>query len=493
MTFARTPLRVPRTHSAVVEVPGFAAGVRPDADPQTLPLRYGVTSYNLKFENGALKTGYGLARMGIIDPNSTLVKVPALGQGIKRVWRFPRRPSGLSSTAPRDYIVVWAAGGGLYYLAPHSQPAAWQQVPGLSLTYEPVIMPYVLDGTDVLIITGRTIPMYVFDGTAVQTVQMDMRVRAAALHAERMFVLHYNDESMVQFSDDFDPTNWTVSDTEGGFVSLTGAGGNPQVPVSFGDYLYLFRSYGIARLYGTGAQEGFSLAEVHTFTGRLFPRTVVRAGERIFFATTEGLFAFDGLNAVRVARELAGRLEPGNAVAAAYDGKYCLACRYDYGDGRTLGDEGANAVNNTLLMLDIRTGAWTMTRGPDIADLAAYENEMYHALLAVTRRSDNGLVYVLDGRGAYDGAPLPGVWKSPLSDLGAPHKPKAIRALTLTTQTDCTVTVRTEAAQKTLQIAGADAPRRVPVGIAGRLAEVTIEVAGGGAVRVAHPLLEVAG
>ena len=96
------------------------------------------------------------------------------------------------------------------------------------------------------------------------------------------------------FSDDLDPTNWNISLDEAGFVEMADENGALLKVLSFFNYVYVFRSYGITRFYATGEQSRFSLMHLFVSSDRIIGDTVCVCGARILFLTQRGLFDFDG-------------------------------------------------------------------------------------------------------------------------------------------------------------------------------------------------------
>ena len=67
------------------------------------------------------------------------------------------------------------------------------------------------------------------------------------IHYERLFVTTTNEKSKVLFSDDLDPTLWSIDLSEAGFIEMVDERGALNRVISFNDYLYIFRDYLAAR------------------------------------------------------------------------------------------------------------------------------------------------------------------------------------------------------------------------------------------------------
>lgn len=66
------------------------------------------------------------------------------------------------------------------------------------------------------------------------------KVVSMCLHYERLFAIVEGERVQLRFSDDLNPTNWTTSATEGGYIELLDERGPMNKVLSFGDYLYVF-------------------------------------------------------------------------------------------------------------------------------------------------------------------------------------------------------------------------------------------------------------
>ena len=105
--------------------------------------------------------------------------------------------------------------------------------------------------------------MVVWDGVSDPYEVLDApKISSMALHYERLFATVDGEKNSVWFSDDLDPTNWSMSLDEAGFIELIDERGALLKVVSFLDYIYIFREYGISRLTAYGDQTSFSVSNL---------------------------------------------------------------------------------------------------------------------------------------------------------------------------------------------------------------------------------------
>ena len=135
------------------------------------------------------------------------------------------------------YLYVCPFGGGTF-----------TKLTATTFDSDPVGVPYNYNGRNVMIFSKSGGGICIFDGTKLTIVPDAPEITSMCIHFERLFVTTPGYRNTLWFSDDFNPTNWNVSLTEAGFIEMDDPGGDLIKVVSFGDYLYVFRSFGITRI-----------------------------------------------------------------------------------------------------------------------------------------------------------------------------------------------------------------------------------------------------
>ena len=108
------------------------------------------------------------------------------------------------------------------------------------------------------------------------------------VHGERLFLTDSSNHNSLWFSDDFDPTNWNVSLSEAGFIDMIGEKGRLLKVISFGGYIYVFRSYGITRVTAYGNQKSFSVADLFVSSGKIRGESITVCGDCVLFFASDG-------------------------------------------------------------------------------------------------------------------------------------------------------------------------------------------------------------
>jgi hypothetical protein len=483
----RKPLNAPLRPLKTVRLSDFSRGINKGKDENILPLNYAAMTYNFSARDGALKDGVGLAPFVF---NGADMSPPANIRPL-RAWHYRRYdPIGCK---PDDRLVIYAEDGGLYARSLW-YGGEFTAIEGADFSAPPDALNYRLNGDDVLIFCSGGENMTVWDGENYPyTVTDSPRITSMDVHFERLFATVDGERRQVWFSDDLDPTNWDLTPDDAGFIEMTDERGALLRAVSFLDYLYVFREYGISRISASGGQEEFAVSQLFVSSGRIRAETVTPCGDKILFLADDGLYAFNGLSAVRVLGDMSplfNRIANDSASAAYCDNKYYLACRLDYGDGQIIGCEARpDYVNNTVIELDLSDMRCYLSRGIDVSHMAAVKcGGTGAAVIACARNADGeGMLAELDRSGAVDGVPLPKKWITPMTDFGT-DKTKILKHISLQTDTDITLRIVSDGESKTVTAHGGAGIRRVPVNVKGKTLCVSFECAVSGA-RISSPIL----
>lgn len=424
----RKSINVPKRSYMRACVSDVSDGMNRVTDARVLPFAAGETAYNVAVESGALKNGYG----------AVTTEIAAC---FHRVFYY--RVYDEDAGAEKGYYLAHNRDDGKIYGGEGMQSQAWQEIEGVTFAAAPLGVNYRLFGEDVYLLCGEE-GMAVIDKTLhAVTVPSAPGVTSLAMHNERMFVTIGGRRNAVWFSDDLDPTNWNPELDEGGFIELEGEFGRLNKVVSFGGYVYIFRDYGIARLSAYGEQSSFAVSNLFVAGGRIYADTVALCGNVILFLAEDGLYTFDGLTTARIGRKLDGLLAAKGKPLGCYSaGKYYLSACSAENDGE---------MPDLLLTVDVRTKAVTVGKGIAVHLFSPVAMPSGELLLAASEQPFLGRVCRC---ARWHNRPLQKVWRSGMSDLGAPEKRKHVAEVHIDTAHACRVTVATERGEKTFAFAG---------------------------------------
>ncbi len=426
-------LKIKKRPTHRVNINNFLSGVDTFSDESVMSPSVASQCYNFDFTSGALEYATGFSNSGISADS---------------VWVF--HPDDMN-----EEFLMYSYKGEIFYIRTDTGESG--KLEGIRLTSLPTTIKYRLYGKDVILICSPTDNMVVWNGVdPAYYVSSSPLITSMTMHYERMFVTTSNDKNTLWFSDDLDPTNWNSEMSEGGFIELADERGALIKVVSFLNYVYIFRENGISRLTAYADQSEFSISHLYVTSGKIYPKSIAVCGDKVMFASSDGIYVFDGVSTKRILSNLDNLLVPNeNAIGAYHDGKYFLAmfARFKNADGFP-----TKFVNNAVLVFDDK--GYTILRGYDIKYLSAYDK----------------LYAIIDGTiHSYEGVcPYPQRWAIPYTDLGS-ARAKKIKTLYIETREDITLTVNIDGNEKIFLVKGKAGPSLVNINMIGRKFGLTID------------------
>lgn len=453
--FYEKKLKLPQSRASTVEFANFKSGMNRMLDSNILPIKYAYNTFNFDISDGALKDGLGICRLNNIHLNkpSPLGQYP--GGDVKKVWQYFRYD--ITSGVRDDKLIVYMSDGNLYYTDIFGTQNDFVLLQNSSFISKPNFLNYRLNGEDVLIVSSNTDEMLVWNGVDLPYRVADApRITSMTIHYERLFATSSGASNAVWFSKELDPINWDINLESAGFIETADERGANINVLSFLDYVYVFREFGISRICAYADQTQFSVSHLFTSSGRISAKTISLCGDRIIFLTSSGLYAFDGLDTYKILDEISGSISDiDNACACFYNGKYYLACRYNFDDGETvLCESNADCVLNAVIEYNIIDKSFNVLRGIDIADFAVIKIGGNELLTAAVRGQNSEFIGVFDRSGKYYLSTLPKVWQSPYTDLGRGNYIKTLKALYLISHKPCSIIVKADGQKYSYEIEG---------------------------------------
>ena len=486
--FYRKSLKLKKNNSAVLTLASFAAGMSSDTDENILPLKYAALAYNYSVSSGALRDGLSALPFVLKDAQGAQADAGVIGgESVLRLWHYRR--FDFNAGERDDRLVAYTESKKLFWRRLDGA-GEFVELEGASFNGVPEGINYRLNGGDVLILCSDKENMMVWDGENYPYyVASSPFILSMDIHYERLFAIVGGERNSLWFSDDLDPTNWDLSLDNAGFIEMIDERGRMLKVISFLDYVYVFREFGISRVSAYADQESFAASQLFVSSGRIEGATVCVCGDRIIFLAEDGLYVFDGLSARAVLpnlKTLLKSVDKSRASAAFVNGKYYLACRLDYGDGEIIGCEAPSqgCVNNTILELDVKTFSCNLHRGIDAVHLCAVKTENRSIVAACVNDGAQGRIAEIAAGENLTGN-LKRVWTTPLTDLGTP-KTKLLKEVTLQSGGDMTLRISTERETKDIPVSGGLS--RARIGLSGKLIRASF-ISEGDGVRIASPRL----
>lgn len=464
----------------------FKNGINTEIDENSLPFKFAKISYNYKFNRGALETGIGFDDLYLPkshDINPEMRKM-VLDEGeyeeINKIWLFPFYNTFGNY---RDHMLVLSKDNMVVYsrlIAIDPGFANVGYMENLFFTSIPNAIYYNIDGEDIMLITSVTDGMYVFHPTQYREIITDApKIISICRHYERVFAIEEGKRNKLIFSANLDPTNWNVGLDDAGYIEIIDDRGGLEKVVSFNDYVYIFKEYGITRLSAYGDQTEFSLSNVFASSGKIYSDSVCVCGDRIMFLARDGIYSFNGYTATKLSLNIESLFEENNdnCCSAYHNGKYYLGCRLNFNDNETIGCESYvnGYINNALVEYDLKTGEINLFRGMDLKWLLSIEYETINKLAVLFNNEHKKRIGEMNQSGKIFGSPLKKVWTSSYSNLGYPDKIKKIEKVSLISKKDCKIKIVTDNDKKLFDIKGKETTSVIYPNLKGEMFQFSIE------------------
>lgn len=469
-------LTTPSVSSISVDFANFFGGINRTVDESILPIKYADVAYNYAYDKGVLKGGMGLRplRLPISEDDLSLDREMRFNfdsQPLK-VMHFRFYEPTLAKQLNR--IIVYIDDGTIVYSPIFFDQDVYVRHPLFAFTTTPNLVNYRLNGEDIALFTSKTDHMNVWGPTtSLYVVEDSPLMSSMCLHYERVFATVDGETSALWFSDSMDPTNWNVSSSEAGYIQFHDELGKANKVISFNNYLYVFRDFGITKVSAFAEQSSFSVNNIYQSSNVIYPDTVCVCGDSVFFMTSAGLNVFDGASVKNLSLGFEGIFDGvDNAKASATYHKNCyyLACKVNIGESDVDG-------NNTLIKVDCLSGEMSMLYGYEFVDICAIRDGKLEKLIVIIKNNDknNVICELVDGLGEVNGEPTRKVWRSGFSDLGYPNKKKHIRALYIQSELDALITIESERSKQIIKVKASDLPQRYVVNVSGMMIKVAFE------------------
>lgn len=428
-------------------------GIANTVDESVMDLRYARLCHGFEFSGGALtgRLGIDVASGYYSFPSIARHTYPVFGSSkqIKKAFLYRRLDS---SGGHDDRIVVQLSDGSFWYTHVFWSDS-WHAVETLIMQGDVEGVNYNYNGKDVLLLCSSYDGLFLIDDDTGYVCSSAPKFTSIAIHNERVFGSVNGSSNQVWFSDDFDPSNWTVSQTEAGYVSFSDDFGEAIRVVSFLGYLYIFREYGIFRLTAYGDQNDFILKKVFTDTGRIYKDSIVLAGDKIMFCAEDGIYAFDGYDAVLAAKELP-KIENKNSMCAGYlDNCYYIACELAECEG---------SGNNAIVKFDTERKDISVLGDVGVASLCTVKTHNGSDILCCMSQSNMNKLGMLSKSGCVFSTPTKKVYESPISIMGDTRL-KIVREVSLVSKYPIKLIVDIDGNTKKYSVKGSDRLQKIPI------------------------------
>lgn len=458
--------KYPHATTYTTKVVSFASGIDQSKYSNILSTQKAYFAKNFSFKNGALLGGYGLETVPCTYTPAEGGEATSIEEAftLQNAEIFFYKRYDFENNKRDDALLIVTQTFDVLYVNIETKEVS--VIAAKAFTTMPTGFCYRLNGEDVFLFSNVTDGMFVLNHMQLEAIADAPDITSMCVHYERCFACSGGEAQRVWFSEDLDPTNWNVSLDEAGFIDLLDERGRLLKVVSFHDYVYIFREYGISRLSAIGEQTSFSVTHLYNTSGKIYPKTVAVSGDRIFFLAEDGLYSFDGVNTSPILKELAPlfNTQQKEPFAIYSCGEYRIFTHILH----------ENKSLPCLLCVNPVSKEYVLTCDANVQSMAAVHTDNLAETMVLCEKEGTVHVMRLVESGCVDEVALEKVWQSGFTDFGLPEKVKTLRKITLTTKGNCVVTLQNETTSVSYAFKGSAGPQTMVTLFSGKRLSFTI-------------------
>lgn len=441
--------------------------------------------YNYICSDGSLKTGYGFSELKMpmsTDDLDSEYAITIKGSEVKSLWSlvWNNKVDGVN----HYYLFYYNDNNKIYYEDMLYNRVVTFPVPG-TFSSIPCAVTYRKNGNDYLFFSSEEHSVLI--GNNNSTVLTDVpKLISCISHYGMFFAISYDKRAKLIYSQDCDILNWSDEKTKD--FDFSDERGQLTKLISYEDYIYIFRDFGITKLSLYGSKNEFSISHMYKSDSYIYPNSICQSGDNIFFLTRSGLKIFNG-SSVKDAQidcqSLISSCDNSLCSGACFEGKYYLACRADFQDDSLVGCEGDENgySNNILLVYDISSQHADILRGVDIKQVFPFLNPYKSKLLACfSNENCKGKIGQLNTDGQIFGENEVCVCQFAKTDFGYQGVKKRVKSFDILSKFNCKVLISNETTTKTFNVKANAKIQKINVGLQGKLFVVKVISSGGSSI-----------
>ena len=476
--FYRNDLTIKKSTEKTFEFDLFNQTQNTFADETTLKVGQPKKVYNFICQDGTLKSGYGFKNLAMPTSESDIqseVEIPIRGTEVKTMWKLKWYDP---TEDQNNYLLFYfndeknICYDNLFRVryATFIQPTTYEGTP--YATY------YRKGGNDAIMLSGEGDALKVITGSNTYTSETAPNIISSCNHYGKLFAITASARGTLVYNENPDVLEWT--DDKSKDLDFGDERGDLNKILSFDDYIYIFRDFGITQLSEYGTEGDLAVSHIYKSDAYIYPNTIAQAGDNIYFLEGESLKYFNGSSVKEINLECLNLLKGEDnrfAYGECFNGKYYLACRGNFNDKEKIGCEASeNGYNNNLLMvIDPSTQMVDIIRGVDIRELLALNNKLKSKLIACYYNDNKNKIGEITTDGKIFDNTLSAFWESGLTDFGYSGKIKRIKNFYIKSQGECLVTLESDKQCKSFKVYGKSSVQKIRANLLGNQFKVKIE------------------
>jgi hypothetical protein len=472
--------KYPETQTLEISIADFQKGLDTETAENITSFDKSVNCYNFDLKSGALKESVGFETLTIpatFEDNSS-ERNPLFYEGSTFAKLGVYKIFSKSQNKRIDKIIAITGENKVEFCKLVTPYPAMMNLDEQTFQEVPKLFNYNDGENDIILFATESEGLFSWDNTTgVKQYTDGPIVTNLCMHKDRTFITE-GGERLNIVCDTTNLLKW-AEDTMPEFrvtIALDSEHGSVNKLLTMDGYIFAIREYGITRIfwYDSGT---YNLTDLMFSGGRIYGNTACVCGKFGLVLCKDGLYKFDSVSAEKLDLKLNTMLKGisnSNAVSAFRNGIYYLACKLDFGDDKKIGCESEDYKNNALIMYDVSTGSFTISRGLDIIDLCSIQYESVDKLLACFNGEYSSKIGQLVEGGKTFGEIQAKYWQSPLSDLGYSDKNKYVKEISLMSKHDIVLSVFTETERRDFNVKGGLILNKFPVRIKGKQVGISI-------------------
>ncbi len=340
-------------------------------------------------------------------------------------------------------------------------------------TKVPIGNRYAINGKDAMVFSEEERGLFVVTDTYHKYVDNAPVLLSICTHYDKLFAITAGARRSIVYTENKDILSWDDTNTK--HLEFFDERGNLNKIISFNDYLYIFRDFGITKISSYSSEGDFSISHLYQSDGNIFSGSIASGGDNVYFFEKSGLKVFNGSSTKSVKLDCEQLLKNGDfskCSGACFEGKYYLACKLNFDDEEIIGCENGEYVNNALFVYDETSGNISISRGLDIRQLQVLQNPYKSKLVACFYNDNKARVGQLTDDGQLFGQNLVKVWKSMKTELNQIDIDKRVSKLNILTKYACDVEIKSDKESKIYKLQGSDKVQEIKVNVLGKIFEL---------------------
>ncbi len=446
-------------------------------DENMLEEGYAITTYNFITEDKTLKSGYGFKDVQMPTSSSNLddeSKVTLRGNEVKAIWKL--KWYNINTDTDNYYLFYFNDENLICYDNMFSIRPATLIIPN-DYTETPYVVYYRQDGSDCLLLSGEGGGLTIISGSSSQSSDTAPLIISCCSHYGMMFAITADARGKLIYSEDTDILEWTDEKTKD--LDFSDERGDLNKLMSFNDYIYIFRDYGITKVSVYSSDDEFSISHMYLADNYIYPNSISQSGDNIYFLEDSGIKVFNGSSVKNINLDCINLLkncDNRNCYGVCFKGKYYLACRANFNDGKEIGCEKSELgyKNNTLIIYDIESNHVDIVRGVDINQMLAFINPYKSKLFACFNNDYINKIGEITTEGKIFDENEEASFLSGKIDFGLPGIKKKIKYFLIKSIYDCKIEFICEDKTKIIDVKGCDKIQKINANIVGRQFQINI-------------------